>query len=178
MKLSLIFCALVLLSCGSQQKNEHMAAQGSDSARIEEKISAFYAGLSQAYNGAPINTDSLFNANFAGNVRYVAPWGSTEPLDSTKARLRNALHHVTGFSYRIESMEVKSYTDAAFASFVLRQNYLVDGSPLDEYLPTTMVLERQAGDWKIVHVHRSTDFETMQQYAALQQKREMKKQGK
>jgi len=174
MKFALLCCSLILLSCSAPEKKMPATMPSQENERIEQQISTMFLGLSRAYNGAAMNTDSLFDANYERDVRYVTPWGSTEPLDSTKARLRNALHHVKDFTYRIESMKVKSYADAAYASFVLRQNYQVDGNPLDEYLPTTMVLERRGSDWKIVHVHRSTDYETIKEYVALQQKRESK----
>jgi hypothetical protein len=175
MRIYLFLCSLVLISCSTKEKREPVAFPRQDVARIEEGISNLYAGLSKAYNGGGQNTDSLFDAYYQRDVRYVTAWGWTEPLDSTKARLRNALKHVKDFSYRIESLEVKPYGEMAYAFFVLRQNYKVDDNPLEEYLPTTMVLERHGQEWKIVHVHRSTDYETVRQYVALQQKRDAKK---
>jgi hypothetical protein len=175
MKFCLLLCSLVLISCSTKEKREPAPLPAQDVARIEECVSSLYAGLSKAYNSGSLNTDSLFDAYFERDVRYVTPWGSTEPLDSTKARLRRAIHHIKDFTYRIESMQVKPYSEAAYASFVLRQNYKVDGNLLEEYLPTTLVLERRGQDWKIVHVHRSTDYETIQQYVALQKKRDAKK---
>ncbi len=175
MKTCLLLFSLVLISCSSKENHDPAPPPLQDSAQIEERIAGLYTGLSQAYNGGGLNTDSLFDAYFERDVRYVTAWGWTEPLDSTKARLRNAIRHVKDFSYRIESMQVKSYGTAAYAFFVLRQNYQVDGNLLQEYLPTTLVLERHGGEWKIVHAHRSTDYETIQQYVALQQKRDAKK---
>jgi hypothetical protein len=35
---------------------------------------------------------------------------------------------------------------------------------LDEYLPTTFVFERRGDRFLIVHAHRSTDVQTLQQY--------------
>jgi hypothetical protein len=65
---------------------------------------------------------------------------------------------------------VKTYGEGAFAFFVLRQSTRVDGVRLEEYLPTTLILERRGTGWKIVHAHRSTDYETFQQYIAMQKK--------
>ncbi|MCX6133934.1 MAG: nuclear transport factor 2 family protein [Ignavibacteriales bacterium] len=175
MKAILLLCSLFLFSCGTPEKKEPATFPAQEIARIEERISSLYAGLSRAYNGGSVNTDSLFDAYYEKDVRYVTAWGWTEPLDSTKSRLRNAVYHVKDFTYRIESMQVKPYSGVAYAFFVLRQNYRVDGSPLEEYLPTTLVLERHGPDWKIVHAHRSTDYETIRQYVAMQQKRENKK---
>jgi ketosteroid isomerase-like protein len=75
----------------------------------------------------------------------------------------------------MESLRVKVFGDAAYAFFILRQQYTVDGGQLDEYLPTTFVLERRGEKWKIIHAHRSTDYETIQQYVALQRQRAAKK---
>jgi hypothetical protein len=175
MKFCLLLFSLVLISCSAREEQKPASLPDQDAGRIQERISGFYAGLSKAYNGGGLTTDSLFDVYFEKDVRYVTAWGWTEPLDSTKARLRNALRHVTDFNHRIESMHVKSYGDAAYAFFVLRQNYRVDGNLLEEYLPTTLVLEKRGSDWKIVHVHRSTDYQTIQQYVALQKRREAMK---
>ena len=166
---------LLLVSCGKQEPRQQKPAAADDEAKIEELVSRLYAGMERAYNVGGINSDSLINASFENDVFYVTPWGSTEPLDSTKARLRNAFGHVKNYSHRIESMKVKSFDSSAYAFFILRQEYTVDGGQLDEYLPTTFVLERKGGGWKIVHVHRSTDYETFQQYVTLQQRRAAKK---
>jgi ketosteroid isomerase-like protein len=69
-------------------------------------------------------------------------------------------------------LEIKVYGDGAYASFILRKNYTVDGTLLEEYLPTTLILERRGQGWKIVRAHRSTDCETFQQYIALREKQE------
>ncbi len=168
-------CSLLLVSCGKDKSQEQMQSAATDEAQIESMVRTMYAGLARAYNEGGVNTDSLFEANYEKDVRYVTAWGSTEPIDSTKARLKNALSHIKDFDHRIESMHVKSYGGAAYAFFILRQQYTVDGSMLDEYLPTTFVLERRGSSWKIVHVQRSTDYETMQQYVSIQQRREAKK---
>ena len=175
MRTLLLCCALLFASCGKQEAQNGQTSSSQEVSEIETLIDSLYAGLDRAYNGAAVDTDSLIDFYFEKDVRYVTPWGWTEPLDTTKARLRSAARHVSRFSHRIESMEVKTYGDAAYAFFILRQNYLVDGSPLEEYLPTTLVLEWHGSAWKIVHVHRSTDYETIQQYVALQRKRAAKK---
>ena len=170
MKPNFLLCALLLLSCSNKDAGG-LAQTSADEAQIQQKIASFYAGLARSYNIGGVNTDSLIDAYFENDVRYVTPWGWTEPLDTTKARLRIAASHVKQFRHRIENVQIKSYGNAAYAFFILRQDYQVDGSHLEEYLPTTLVLERQDSDWKIVHVHRSTDFETIKQYVAMQQTR-------
>jgi hypothetical protein len=172
MKYTLLLCSLLAISCSKKETMEPTRIAAQDEARIEEMIGTLFSGLSHAYNGTGVNTDSLIDAYYEKNVRYVTPWGSTEPLDTTKARLRNALHHVKDFDHRVEIVQVKSYGDAAYAFFILRQNYRVDGRLLEEYLPTTLVFERRGSGWKIVHAHRSTDYQTIQQYVALQKERD------
>ena len=180
MKAGILVVALVLISCGKPepqvQKGQEQTPPSADAGpAIEAMISKLYAGMARAYNEGGIDTDSLLNANYEAGVLYVTPWGWTEPLDSTKARLRNAFGHVRNYSHRMESLQVKVFGNAAYAFFVLRQQYTVDGGQLDEYLPTTFVLERKEEQWKIIHAHRSTDYETIQQYVALQQQRASKK---
>ncbi len=175
MRIVVLMCALLLLSCGKREIQGQKPTTAEDESQIEEMVSRLYNGMERAYNDGGVNSDSLINANYDREVLYVTPWGWTEPIDSTKARLRNAFGHVRDYGHLIESMQVKSFGTAAYAFFVLRQQYTVDGGQLDEYLPTTLVLERRGVDWKIIHAHRSTDYETMQQYVALQQQRASRK---
>lgn len=175
MKTLLVLCSLVLLSCAKEEPRPQAQSGEQDEAQIEAMVTAMYKGLAEAYNQGGVDTDSLFEANYKKDVQYVTPWGYTEPLDSTKARLKKALPMVKDFAHRIESMRVKSWGNSAFAFFILRQNYKVGGGELDEYLPTTIVFERDGEGWKIVHVHRSTDYETIQQYVALQKRSAAKK---
>jgi ketosteroid isomerase-like protein len=171
MKLLPLIVALLVVSCSKENSRKPAPSGPQDEAEILQEITSLYNGLERAYNLGGMNTDSLIDAYYEHDVQYVTPWGSTEPLDSTKTRLRNAIGHMKNYSHRIESEKVKSYGDVAYAYFVLRQNYDVDGTLLDEYLPTTLVLERRGSGWKIVHAHRSTDYETFQQYVTIQQKR-------
>jgi ketosteroid isomerase-like protein len=147
-----------------------MQSTGQDETQIQDRIESLYAGLADAFNTGAVNADSLLDAYYTKDGLYVTPWGWTEPLDTTKARLRSAKLRIKDYQHRIESMKVKSYGNAAYAFFVLRQSYKVNDSQLDEYLPTTLVLERSGSDWKIVHTHRSTDYETISQYTAMQKK--------
>jgi hypothetical protein len=171
MKFRLLVCALVMFSCGKKEMKDQAATAAQGEAQIEEMISSLHQGFARAYNERGINTDSLIDAYYDKGIRYVAPWGWTEPIDSTKARLRNAAAHVKDYRAHIEGLQVKVYGDGAFAFFILRQSTNVDGTNLDEYLPTTFVLERRETGWKIVHAHRSTDYETFEQYIAMQKKK-------
>jgi ketosteroid isomerase-like protein len=91
-------------------------------------------------------------------------------LDSTKSRLKASIPRIGQYDNSIENLSVKVYGNGAYAFFVLRQEYTVDGFQLDEYLPTTAILEKLNGQWKIVHLQRSTDPQTMQQYLTMQQR--------
>lgn len=173
MKLALAFCLLLLVAaCNKKEEKEAIAPTAQSESEIRDMISSLHASLTKAYNGGGVNTDSLMDAYYDRDIYYVTPWGWTEPLDTTKTRLRRALPRIKDYDNRVENLEVKAYGEGAYASFILRQNYAVDGNPLEEYLPTTFILEKREQRWKIVRVHRSTDFETFQQYVALQQKRE------
>jgi hypothetical protein len=170
MKRAYMLGLVLFVSCTGRDAKEPVRSVAQDESMIKDMIVSFHATFAKAYNEGGINTDSLLDASYEKDIYYIAPWGWSEPLDSTKARLRKALPHIRNFSYRIENLEVKVYGDGAYAGFILRQNYTVDGRLLEEYLPTTLVLERRGEGWKIVRVHRSTDYETFQQWIALQKK--------
>jgi hypothetical protein len=171
MKSILLCCALVMVSCGKREAQEQARPSDRDETQIQRMVVSLYDGLARAYNVGGMNTDSLIDAYYEQDIRYVTPWGDTEPIDTTKARLRSAVKHLRDFNHRIEAVQVKSYGDGAYAFFILRQSYSIDGRLLEEYLPTTLILERRGSSWKIVHAHRSTDYSTIQQYVALQQEK-------
>ncbi|MGD0590958.1 MAG: hypothetical protein ABSA44_09180 [Bacteroidota bacterium] len=155
---SLLF--MLLISCVSEKKKSS-GDISEDAALIEHEIADFYQGLKQAYNGIPMNTDSLMDNFFDKDVYYVTYWGMTEPIDSTKSRLRHALPGIKEYENRLESMNVKVYTNGAYAFFILRQTYSLNGIMMDEYLPTTFILERRDNRWMVVHSQRSADFQTI-----------------
>jgi hypothetical protein len=156
MKHALILAALLLVSCGEDRSL--------DEQNVETIIRNLHISLKQAYASGSTDTDRLIDEYYDSSAYYVTPWGTSEILDSTKSRLRSALPRVKDYDSSIESMEVKSYGDGATAFFILRQDYKVDGIERNEYLPTTMVLERRGEGWKIVHIHRSADRESWQQW--------------
>jgi hypothetical protein len=162
MKIIPLFIVLFLVSCVSDKKNSG-GSVSDDAVAIENEIVDFHQALKKAYNGAPISTDSLLDSFFGKDVYYVTYWGMTEPIDSTKLRLRNATHGINEYDNRIESMKVKVYGDGAYAFFILRQTYALNGVLMDEYLPTTFILERRENRWIVVHSQRSADFQTIQQ---------------
>lgn len=166
--LSLITLVLIA-SCVSDKK----VASGSseDCALIEREIIDYYQALSSAYNGISVNTDSLIDKHFDKNVYYVTYWGTVEPIDSTKSRLRQAIRGMKNYQNHTESMNIKVYGDGAYAFFILRQNYVLNGTPMDEYLPTTLIFERRDGRWVVVHSQRSADFQTIQRFMQAASKR-------
>ena len=162
MKTYLLALIVLLVSC-SPEKKKTETTLSTDVVGIEREISELHQALKRAYNGTSINTDSVIDAYFDKDAYYVTYWGTAEPIDSTKARLRHAINGIREYDYRIESLQVKVIDNGAYAFFILRQSYALNGVLMDEYLPTTFVLERQNNRWLIVHSHRSADFQTIQQ---------------
>ena len=160
MKILPLFLLLLLASCVSDKKE---TAAAEDVAVIEREIADFHQALKRAYNGVPMSTDSLMNNIFGKDASYVTYWGMTEPIDSTKLRLRLAIPGIKDYDNRVESVKVKVYGDGAYAFFILRQTYALNGVLMDEYLPTTFILERSENRWVVVHSQRSADFQTIQQ---------------
>lgn len=169
MKLFPLFLLLLLMSCVSDKKKTAVSATD-DVAVIEREIADFHQALKLAYDGASISTDSLMDNYFGKDVYYVTYWGMTEPIDSTKMRLRHALPIIKDYDNRVESVKVKIYGDGAYAFFILRQTYSINGVLMDEYLPTTFILERRGNRWVVVHSQRSADFQTIQQLMNVAQK--------
>jgi hypothetical protein len=161
MKIFPLFLLLLLVSCVSDKKKT-TASASEDAVMIEHEIADFHQALKRAYNGASISTDSLMDNFFEKDVYYVTYWGITEPIYSTKSRLRSALPRIKDYDNRIENLQVKIYGDGAYAFFILRQTYTINGIMMDEYLPTTFVLERRNARWLVVHSQRSADFQTIQ----------------
>ncbi len=160
MRFLFLLLFVVLVSCVPEKKKiEEKTTE--DAAVIEREIADFYQALKQIYNGVPMNSDSLLDNFFEKHVYYVTYWGMTEPIDSTKSRLRHALSGMKNYENRLESMKVKVFCDGAYAFFILRQTYSLNGIPMDEYLPTTFVLERREHRWMVVHSQRSADFQTI-----------------
>jgi hypothetical protein len=170
LKIFLLFLLLIFVSCVPNKKKT-AASVSEDAEVIEREIADFHQTLKRAYNSASIDTDSLMDNFFGKDVYYVTYWGTAEPIDSTKLRLRLALRGIKDYDNRIESMSVKVYGDGAYAFFVLRQNYTLNGILMDEYLPTTYIFERRENRWVVVHSQRSADFQTIQQLMSVAQRR-------
>ena len=166
---SLLF--VLLISCVPEKK-ESSGDISEDVVLIEREIADFHQALKQAYNGIPINTDSLMDNFFDKDVYYVTYWGMAEPIDSTKSRLRHALPGIKEYENRLESMNVKVYDGGAYAFFILRQTYSLNGIMMDEYLPTTFIFERRDNRWMVVHSQRSADFQTIHQLMEIARQRE------
>lgn len=160
MKKILLPLAVLWLGCESKEPADF--AQDED--LIKNEILEFHRILKKACNGVPIDTDSLYDAYFAAGSYYVAPWGSSEPIDSTKSRMKRAVPRIKGYDSRVEVLKTRVFGDAGYIFFVLRQEYTIDGLRRDEYLPTTFVMERRDDGWVVTHAQRSTDVETMKQW--------------
>jgi hypothetical protein len=156
MKTILVVSLVALLGCPSKNTDEREEAK-KDRGEIERRISQYHDGIRRAF----------LDEFFVRSVYYVTYWGSTEPLDSTKARLKRFVGKVSNFDSRYEGLFVKVYGDGAYAFLIQRQNYSVNGKTIDEYLPTTYVFERRDGIWMVVHAQRSADFQTIQQQLEL-----------
>lgn len=165
-------CAVVLIGCNSGRQSDEdrnmMAAQ--EESAVRNLIINLHADLKKLYNTKADDVDSVMAKYYVNDMYYVTIWGTTETLDSTKSRLKTSLPRIGNYDNSIESLSVKAYGDGAYAFFILRQEYTVEGFPFNEYLPTTVILEKANGGWKIVHLQRSTDPQTMQQYMAMQQR--------
>jgi hypothetical protein len=160
MRIIVSLLLVLLISCVSEEKKSS-GDISEDVALIEREIADFHQALKQAYNSIPMNTDSLIDNFFDKDVYYVTYWGMTEPIDSTKSRLRHAVPGIRDYKNRLESMNVKVYGNGAYAFFILRQTYSLNGILMDEYLPTTFILERRDNRWVVVHSQRSADFQTI-----------------
>lgn len=171
----LLILLVLLTGCSRNKTESTFDTSKQDAQLIEKEIADFHSALKKAYNHEDVNTDSLIDAYFDPETYYVTYWGTSEPIDTTKKRLRDALPHVSDYDNQFESLRVKVYGDGAYAFFILRQSYKVDGKALDEYLPTTFVFERRGDRWLIVHAQRTSDYETMQQLVALSQSQAAKK---
>ncbi len=162
---------VLVISCTSEKKKSSDDIS-EDAALIEREIADFYQALKRAYTGIPVNTDSLIDNFFDKDVYYVTYWGMTEPIDTTKSRMRRAMSGIKEYKNRLESMNVKVYNDGAYAFFILRQTYSLNGIMMDEYLPTTFILERRDNRWMVVHSQRSADFQTIHHLMEVARQRE------
>jgi ketosteroid isomerase-like protein len=174
MRLLLVLSCLTLFACNQTGSQSGATAQTAeqDEQAVQALVISLNESMARAFTTGGIDTDSLMDYYYERDIYYITPWGWSEPLDSTKARIRRSSARIQDYNNRVENLEVKVYGDGAYASYIFRQNYLVNGSQLEEYLPTTVILERRGDRWKIVRMHRSTDYETFQQYAAMQQRQE------
>lgn len=162
MKYVCLLFIVTLLACESNEPSAETLTL--DERNIEMTVRNLYVSMKKAYNYGEMNTDSLLDFYYDSSSYYVTPWARTEIIDSTKSRFRSAHGHITNFDFSIESFAAKSYGKGATAFFILRQDYEVDGQERNEYLPTTLILEKHGESWKIVHAHRSADPETWSQW--------------
>lgn len=175
MKYSPLVVLCFILACNSTEKRTS-ESMTQDETRIKDEVMNFHRALKKIYNGAPMRADSLLNEYFDKDVYYVTYWGTTEPIDTTKRRLQSAVGKIKDYDNQFENLTVKVYGDGASVFFILRQNYTIDGHLLEEYLPTTWIMEPRDGRWKVVHAQRSADLQTIQQLMQIASAREQNKQ--
>jgi hypothetical protein len=168
--MSRFFPLLLLFIAACQSGGDQTATEAAEETSIKEFVVSLNAGLREAYVGEAIDIDSLFAVSYDPGAYYITPWGTSEPVDSTRERLKRVLPHINNYEVGMENLTARSFGNAGYAWFILRQRYSVNGNPLDEYLPTTYVLRRADDGWRIVHVQRSTDMQTFQQYVDLQKR--------
>jgi hypothetical protein len=155
-------CLLLILLAACNERQDQTAADKSrhDSDVLDRQIHSLYRGLSQAFRGMPVDTDSLLDAHFVADVYYVTYWGTAEPIDTTKSRFRRAKQLMKDYENRVEVIQAKVSGDLGYAFFILRQSYTLNGNRMEEYLPTTFIFERRPEGWKVIHAQRSADLET------------------
>lgn len=134
-----------------------------DQAAVEKVVTHFHRALEAAYAGKNVDLAAEIDRAFDPNARYVTYWGQEEPVDTTRARMLAGVGRVSDYTNAVENIESRVYGDGAVVSCIVRQDYEMNGHRIDEFLPTTYVLERRDGAWKIVFAHRSADFQTIQQ---------------
>jgi hypothetical protein len=157
----LFLCSLLFVCLGCSKEDPSAADHAkADAALLGQRVESLYHGLRQAFRGAAVNTDSLLDAHFAPDVYYVTYWGTAEPIDTTKARFRSAKPLMKEYENHVELIQSKVSGDLGYAFFILRQNYMLAGRQMEEYLPTTFIYQRRPDGWKVIHAQRSADLET------------------
>ena len=168
----LVGLCLVMLACDSAkektpEEQQMMAVQ--DESAVRNMLTNLHADLQRVYGGSVGEVDSLYALYFVPDMYYVTPWGTSETLDSTIARLKTSIPHISNYENSIENLFVSIHGEGGYGRYVLRQTYVVDGFEVEDYLPTTVAVERVNGQWKIVHLQRSTDMKGFQQLMNLQE---------
>jgi len=159
-----VVLVVAILGCGESQQTDVTQ----DESLIKGEIQEFHRLLKKAYNGGGVDTDSLYDAYFDKDSYYVTAWGVSELIDSTKKRLRAAIPLIKDYENSVEITRTRVMGNGGYVFFVLRQNYRNEGTLVEEYLPTTFVMERREDAWVVIHAQRSTDYQTMQQWVQLQ----------
>jgi hypothetical protein len=159
MKRLLVLSLALFFGCGEAGD----APAAADQAAVEKVITHFHRALEAAYAGKNVDLAAEIDLAFDPNARYVTYWGQEEPVDTTRARMLAGIGRVKDYTNAVENIESRVYGEGAVVSCIVRQEYEMNGHRIDEFLPTTYVLERRDGAWKIVFAHRSADFQTIQQ---------------
>jgi hypothetical protein len=140
-----------------------------EKAAVEDLIRGYHRVLEGAYQGRGVDLAGAFDRVFDLKGRYVTYWGTEEPIDTTRARAIGGVGKVTEYTNMVENVETRVYGEGAVITCIIRQEYMLQGFAIDEFLPTTYVLEKHDGMWKVVYTHRSADFETIRQQMEIMQ---------
>lgn len=134
-----------------------------DKAALEASIRGYHRTLLEAYQGGDADLAAAFDATFDPEGRFITYWGREEPVDSTRARALGGVGRVMEYNNNVENVEVRVFGDGAVLTCIIRQEYMLMGHAIDEFMPTTYVFEKKNGTWMVIFTHRSADFETIRQ---------------
>ena len=160
-----LFAVMLLLVVGCQQGAD--PAQEKEAA--EELIKGYHRVLEAAYQGRNVDLAGAFDRVFDSKGRYVTYWGTEEPVDTARVRAVGGIGKVTEYVNMVENVESRIWGDGAVVTCIIRQEYMLQGYAIDEFLPTTYIMEKQDGRWRVVFTHRSADFETIRQQMEIMQ---------
>ncbi|HAV21945.1 MAG TPA: hypothetical protein DCX46_00285 [Bacteroidetes bacterium] len=158
---------VLLLAIAASSCSEQNAKSGEDKAAVEKTITQFHRVLEAAYQGKNVDLSAAIEKTFDHEARYVTYWGVEEPIDTTRQRMLYGVGNVENYMNSVENIESRVYGAGAVVSCIVRQEYTLQGHQIDEFLPTTYVLEKKDDGWRVVFTHRSADFQTINQQLEL-----------
>lgn len=153
-----LVCLFVAFACSGPAPDT-----SADKAAVEKVVTTLHRALEAAYQMKKVDLAKVLDGSFAPDARVVTYWGTEEPYDTTKARMLSGVGKVANYTNAVENIESRVYGAGAVVTCIVRQDYSLSGHEIDEFLPTTYVMEKGDAGWKIVFAHRSADFQTIQQ---------------
>jgi ketosteroid isomerase-like protein len=79
--------------------------------------------------------------------------GWTRGMDEIAEHLANLENSLETEKSRVLDLTVRNWGDTAAATFVVDQEYTISGVRHQVLAPTTMVMRREDGEWKLVLFH-------------------------